>query len=456
MKRVYFLIVFLVVGACASTQDQGKRALSLAREVERLAGLRSLWPGFEPMAIPLAVFDGERTYLFRHPALPEGFGGVALAKRGVLAYEGRHPAITANTSADIGGTTTATVLLDGFGPEQSLTDLAAVALHEAFHVYQRDRHPGWQANEADLFVYPTGDDRLLALRRLETEALRRSLATTDTAESACWARQALALRGERSAEMDSVFAAYERGTELNEGLATYVELRAKGRETLILPTNGFEATEVRHRAYATGPALGLLLDRFHPEWQASFEADDRQNLDQALLAALGANRLDMSASCTFSDAEIAEAGRVARDDVAAVLAEQIKRREAFEARPGWRVVVKAADGEPLWPQGFDPLNVDRVLGGVLHMRFLRLGNDSGQLEAIDAQEADIEALTEGAGPHPLFNGVQQVVIAGLAKPDVRMEAEHVTVRASGFAASFERASVHQSPKKLVVKLEPRE
>ena len=253
--------------------------------------------------------------------------------------------------------------------------------------------------------------------------------------------------------MDTVFAAYERGTELNEGLATYVELRAAGRETVILPTSGFEATEVRRRAYATGPAFGLLLDRFDPEWPASFDADDRQNLDQALQAALGADRGDSSDRCTFSDAEIADAGRVAHDDAAAVLAGQVERRAAFEARPGWRVVVKAAAGEPLWPQGVDPLNVERVQGGVFHMRFLRLGNDSGELEAIDTQEADIEALTEGIGPHPLFNGIQRVVIAGLAKPEVRMDGEHVTVRVSGLTASFERASVHQSPKELVVKLE---
>ena len=460
MKRALFIIAVLVLGACversATTQDHEERAYSLALEVERLAGLRSLWPGFEPMTIPLAVYDGERTYLFHHPAPPEGFVPVGRAKPSGRVYEGRYPAITANTSADIGGTMSATLMLDGPEGDRSLTHLAAVAIHEAFHVYQREWHPSWQANEGDLFVYPTDDARLLALRRLETEALRRALAASESTESACWARQALALRGERFSRMDAVFAAYDRGTELNEGLATYVELRAEGRETVVLPESGFEATEVRQRAYATGPAIALLLDRFHPEWPASFEADDGQSLDQALQAALGADRRDSSDRCTFSDAEIAEAGSVARDDAAAVLVGQVERRAAFQARPGWRVVVMAADGEPLWPQGFDPLNVERVQGDILHMRFLRLGNDSGQLEAMDTQETDIEALTEGVGPHPLYNGVQRVVIAGLTKPEVTMKGEHVTVRVSGFSASFERASVHQSPKKLEVKLERRE
>ncbi len=453
MTRTSLLVVFLVACSCASTQDRGERALSVANEVERLAGLRFLWPGFDPMAVPLAIYDGELTYLFRHPTPPEGFVPVDSTKGDVLAWEGRHPAIIANTSADIGQKTTATLMLDRSDKERDLSDLAAVALHEAFHVFQRDRHPGWKANEAELFVYPTSDAGLLASRRLETEALRRALAASGSTQSACWARRALALRADRFAGIDAVFVAYERGTELNEGLATYVEMRAKGQEAVVLPTSGFEATDVRRRAYAIGPALGLLLDRFHPRWPASFEADDRQSLDQALLAALEA---DSSDQCTFSEAETAEAGRVARDDVAALLARRIERRAAFEARPGWRLVVQALDGEPLWPQGFDPLNVERVQGGVVHMRFLRLGNDSGQLEAIDTPETDIEALTEGAGPHPLFNGVQRVVITGLAEPDVRIEGEHVTVQLSGLAASFERATVHESPRELVVNLEPTE
>ncbi len=442
-------------GGSSRPPPPGERAFSLAAEVVRLAARRSLWPGFEPRSIPLAVYDGERTHLFRHPDPPAGF--VAVRPAGdAHAYEGRHAAVAANTSADIGGTMTATLLLQGPDANRSLAELAAVALHEAFHVYQRQRHPDWQANEGDLFVYPTSDPQLLALRRLETEALRRALAASAAADSACWARRALALRGERFDRMEPAFAAYERGTELNEGLATYVELRAAGRETVALPAGGFGAAEVRRRAYATGPAWALLLDRFDAGWSASFEADDRQNLDRALRGALGADGGDASNRCAFSDTETAETGRIAGEDAAGVLRRQAERRQAFEARPGWRIVVETADGEPLWPEGFDPLNVERVEGGVLHSRFLRAANDCGQLEAMDDPETDIEALTEAFGPHPLFHGFQRVVIAGLAKPEVRIDGRHVTVRVSGLAASFERASVHHGPRELVVKLEPEE
>ncbi|MGH9748582.1 MAG: hypothetical protein ACRD6R_01485 [Candidatus Polarisedimenticolia bacterium] len=55
--------------------------------------------------------------------------------------------------------------------------------------------------------------------------------------------------------MDAVFAAYERGTELNEGLAAYVEMRVAGGRSVDRPPTEFGPAEVRRRAYATGPTL---------------------------------------------------------------------------------------------------------------------------------------------------------------------------------------------------------
>ena len=45
-------------------------AVALEREVERMSASRAsgdaLWPGFDPLAVPRAVYDGQRTFLFRH------------------------------------------------------------------------------------------------------------------------------------------------------------------------------------------------------------------------------------------------------------------------------------------------------------------------------------------------------------------------------------------------------
>ncbi len=456
MIRELCLAALIAFGASptgsAVAQDQG-RALSVEREVERLAGRRVLWPGFDPLTIPLAVYTGERTYLFRHPSPPEGFSPVAGTQPGTFAIEGRHPSVTSNSSAEMGGTVTATLLADGPRANRSPTELAATALHEAFHVYQRRRHPGWSANEGDLFLYPTDDARLLGLRRLESAALRRALAAPNATGSACWARLALRFRRECFAGMDPAFSTYERLTEFNEGLATFVELLAAGKTTVEIPEAEFRAIEFRSRIYAIGPALAFVLERLRPGWQAALEADDKQYLDRMLESAVGADGQGRAVPCAFAADEIARIERTAKEDVAAVIAARGERRKVFDTRPGWRVVVHAAQKQPLWPQGFDPLNVERVEGGFLHARFLRLGNDVGELRAIDEAGADIEALTDGVGPHPLFNGIRRVAVAGLAKPEIATEAHQVAVRAPGFLAQFQDASVQVNGTEVLVRLE---
>ncbi|HSK80761.1 MAG TPA: hypothetical protein VLQ45_30180 [Thermoanaerobaculia bacterium] len=458
MRRGLPLLVLIAFGAgaaCSATAQELERALSVGREVERLAGQRVFWPGWNPLAIPLAVYTGENTYLFRHPSPPAGFSRLEGAGANVFVMDGRHPEVTSNTSADIGGTATATLVADGERAARSATELAAVALHEAFHVDQRKRHPGWAGNEADIFRYPTEDARLLGLRRLESAALRRALGAADPAGAACWARLALGYRRERFAGMEPAFPAYERLTELNEGLATYIQLIAEGKTTIEIPAAEFPSTEFRARIYTVGPALAFLLDRLRPGWQSALEADDKQFLDQVLESALSGEPQKGAAPCALGADEAAEIQRTAQADAAAVITVRGERRKAFDARPGWRVVIQAAEGQPLWPQGFDPLNVERVEGGVLHTRFLKLGNDAGELQAIDEAGVDIEALTEGAGAHPLFNGVRRVFATGFAKPEIRTEGEQVIVSTPGFKAQFRKAGVQVNGTEVLVRLEAR-
>lgn len=453
IKRSILLLACLIVGACSEQERPDELALRVAEEVERLANAGSYWPHFDPMLIPLAIYDGDKTYLFRHPDLPERFTEVAGNGQSWSFYPGRHPAVTANTSADIGGLPTATLLVDDVESGQSVTDLAGVAIHEAFHVFQRERHPDWAANEADLFMYPVDRPRLLALRRLETEAVRRALAAAGPEDFGCWSWQALSLRAERFSNMDTPFSAYERGTELNEGLATYVQLRANGKKDVRMPRQGFAAVDVRPRAYATGAAFALLLDRINPEWPALFERGGPESLDAALQSELVSGNRDVSDRCAFTDVEVVAVNKAAESDVAAVASRQEEQRARFDELDAWRLVVKAADGKPLWPQGFDPLNVERVRGGVIHTRFLRLGNDQGYLEVIDAGDVDIEAFTVGAGLHPLFNGVKEVSIVGLAEHEFTAGDGPLSFRVPGLEVEFAQANISRSSRETVVHLE---
>jgi hypothetical protein len=399
-------------------------AVTIVAAADEAAG-RDLWPDFAPRTTPVAIYDGARTLLFRHPAPPDGFRKLE-ASTGVWSFDGRHPLVVSNTSVMMGDVATATLMP---GPGTSL-ERAGTLLHEAFHVFQRARHPGWSANEADLFLYPSDSPSLLALRRAESMALDRALRATDAGKRACWTRSALVERERRFAQMSTQAVAYERATELNEGLANYVELRAiQAPDAEVMPSAEFPPDAVRQRGYASGTALGRLLDRFAPKWRSELEANDEQQLDVMLRAALPGP----GESCTFTPVERTKVQAGAERDVDALRTRRSDARREFLETPGWTIAVRSTS--PLMVQNFDPWNF-LLLGPseVLHTRTVRLGNEAGTLESLGYR-----VLTEGTGEHPLFSGVAAVTIGGieiepkLVESDgaVRITSPEVTVEFKG-------------------------
>jgi hypothetical protein len=330
-------------------------------------------------------------YLFRHPAPPDGFSPLPGAAPPAHVYEGRHPAVTSNSSAEIGGRVTATLRADGTA-ERSPTESAAGALHESFHVFQRLRHPSWQGNEGDLLLYPAEDARLLALRRQETEAFRRALATQDL-ESRCWSTWALRLRRERFAAMDSIFSDYEWRSELNEGLAQYIQERAAGHTTVAFPESGFAPAQVRHRSYAVGGAMALLLDRLDPDWKIKLEADDRQSLHRSVGSSGWAVPSHRGRGLSLRVAAI-RARRSGMRPQSASSAPNAARR--FDAAPGWRRGGGGGRRAALAP-GLRSAQ-HRTGRRVCCTRFASSATTPG-LSIVDEASADLESLTEGVGPH---------------------------------------------------------
>ena len=430
-----------IFGPVVSTPEE-PRAVAVAAEVRKLDS-RALWPGFDPSKVPLAIFDGERTFLFRHPNPPPEFRPSADLPETAIA-PGRHPLVRANTSISLGGVRTATLLLDG--PEKLPVDeSAALAVHEAFHVFQAERHPKWGGNEADLFTYPIDDPILLQLSRLETESLRRALAAKDRRGAACWAAAALDLRRRRFAALGETGALYERGTELKEGLARLVESRARGASSEpVLRQEDFAPGDVRSRSYAVGHALGVLLDRFAAGWEAGLERAGETTLDGLLAQAL--SRQPARRPCRFSSRETNDALDRAKRSVELTRLTRAAIRDDFFAKPGWRIVVVTAS-EPLAPQGFDPLNVETLgPGEVLHTRWVKLGNSAGSLEVLDAR-----AVTESAGTHLLFEGVRRVTVTGVREePEVRESATGISLKAAGVTAEFAGARLERSGRTITV------
>ena len=282
------------------------------------------------------------------------------------------------------------------------------------------------------------------------KSLQRALAAGNP--PGCWASRAMDYRRQRFALMDPMFVSYERGTELNEGLAAYIQFKASGAKEFVFPVDPFMPTQIRQRAYVAGPALALLLDRFEPGWSFAFEQHDEDTLDSLLGTAIAKSSVKSDKACSFTALELTEAKKIATDDVEQIAIRRKELREALDQGQGWRVIVQASESSPLWPQGFDPINVELLEDGLLHKRWLRLGNDAGQLDAIDGKSADISALTRRAGEHPLYNGVSWVMITGLDAPKIDSQNGVVTISAPGFDARFSNATAHTEEQEVTLTL----
>ena len=159
----------LAVGAVGCSHPRADELQAISETFE-MAASEVAWPGFEPTRVPLILYDDANTYMIRHPAPPPEFKKMR-GTDDVWVADSVFAGLRANTDADFAGARSAVAGLVSDDP----LEMAALLVHEAFHVYQTGTHPTWTANEVDLFTYPIRSARLLQLRRLEGGALRRAV-----------------------------------------------------------------------------------------------------------------------------------------------------------------------------------------------------------------------------------------------------------------------------------------
>jgi hypothetical protein len=434
-----FLSILLALRAASPLVAQAPSAPEVITAYRRLAG-HPVWPGFDPLLIPVAIYDGDTTWLAGHPRPPQDTFQVTAG--GWYRMPGQHPLVKANTSEEIGGEATATLLLDRTRA-LSATTWAGTLTHEAFHVYQRLHHKDWAANEGEYFTYPVENQAAQGLQRLETEAWRRAVTGE---QPLCWARTALEYRRLRFALLPVDAVAYERGSELNEGLATYVEYRTERRDTIPFPPEGFGPDGVRLRAYVLGPAIGEILDRALPTWRDQLEVGPTRALDELLAEALPGG-----ARCRFTAVEADSARTLARADVERVRREHLALRDSVLSAPGWSLEVLADSGSPLWPQRFDPWNVVSVGdGAIVHRRFLSVYKEGLKIEILNRA-----ALTEPMGRHPLFNGIRRLLVTGLPDAPVVIDRPgRLEVSAGGVHLEGRVRSVDRAGRTIVIRAGP--
>ncbi len=333
---------------------------------------KQLWAGFAPLEIPLLIWDGIHTYAFHHPNPPAPFE----PEWDWYVMSGRAETMVGNSTGTLEFLPIATVMAVGLSSQAA----AALAIHEAFHVFQNMQYPRWSANELEVLRYPMLDVDGLALRRLETRALSRAITLQDLG----WVRAALKARASRFARLEERQRIFERELERIEGTAFFVEGRVK-EEAFSLSEEDFAPQDVRQRCAVIGRAWMELLTRFASQ---SVRGLGSEYIDLLLkpVAKTAPER-----PLTFSILEY-ERERARQDIEILKLLRKTKRLEFFD---GFGFLLEITSGTPLQPQGFDPINLEALeTGEVLHSRYLRLGDANGWLEMLGAS-----CLTFGAD-HP--------------------------------------------------------
>lgn len=164
--------------------------------------------------------------------------------------------------------------------------------HESFHRLQKQLN----LNVEDPIPSHLDTEAGRVWLRLELRALAQALRTSGK-ESRAAVQDAMAFRATRQKLFPGA-KTREAALEIQEGLPEYtgtvLALKNSGESILRMAraTEDFEdnSSLTRSFAYATGPALGILLDRYQPGWRKSVTRET--NLAAILTAAVGASTAD--------------------------------------------------------------------------------------------------------------------------------------------------------------------
>lgn len=309
--------VLVASATVASSGAQQTPALDTARAVAALAELSRSCPEAakiwaHPLCGKFALVDA-RTRAAVLSAPPSGDASAFAPGDGV--WVGRWPDTLglANTSVLWNKTPWAVVLLPLSDDPASRLALLA---HESFHAIQ----PALGITETDALNphLDTRDGRIWL--RLELAALAQAL-TTNGAESKRHAKTAAWMRRKRHGLFPGADT-LERALEMREGLAEYTGWRVstaalglgplgvvdKVRATLT------ERSLARSFAYATGPAIGFLLDRFDASWRSHLT--QRRDPGAMLRDAVAANGALPSDSALLSLSRPYGYARIEREETA--------------------------------------------------------------------------------------------------------------------------------------------
>jgi hypothetical protein len=311
------------VGPALATDAEASARLQLTTEDSLALGIcegaiqlfkqnpGAIWPGYDLAAMPFIYYVPDRWTLLLnrseavalfepYPADWPPLGTEARLHRG--PYENLEGQLAFDLAVD-----SLQVAAVPFENKRPPVDRLAFVIHENFHQFQY-HHFGeipWEREE----LYPIDDRENTALAVLEMRLLADALYAAkknDAAASTARVKEFIAVRNHRWNRSDPFVASYERGKELEEGTAKYVETRGLqlfaglkysssiGERAKPFP-DGFESFDPydyilnefllrskgesispedmpRNRIYPVGCAQGLLLDFFGIDWKRKAHA----------------------------------------------------------------------------------------------------------------------------------------------------------------------------------------
>jgi hypothetical protein len=438
-------LVLIFSFAAAQSNLHGTVDLKALQEQEtRLAG-RIAWPGFDPAAIPALIYDGVNSYLINHPAAPDNFKKYD-KMAGIYFFPGRYELVRANSAVKIGGIHTACLDID-LSKSNDPVDMAAVLLHEKFHCCQLANPAAWgnNTNEFAVFEYPLENTQLLKLVYLELRALSNAYDSKSAGDMQKWLKLAINLRSEKYKAMPASCIGFERGIELMEGTAFYIQDKASGNDPRKnLPDKIYLPNSIRIRAYLTGSLLCNLLDRIDPDWKKKLNPNEGTYPDIIAQKALPEDMPPGNFDPGVEDKEKIRAAQA----VNVYLAGKLELMDAFLKKPGYKIILDCGS-RPLQPTGFDPMNMEKLSQSeVLHKRWVKLAGNQAEVEVLG-----MEALTEGAQGHPLFNGVKKITITGIAdKPEIIRENQQIRIKNGNISLAVGQGTVETKDDTFLIHL----
>ena len=293
MPRCLAAPIRLILCSCGLTVYSGVASAQLAERAAQAIlaappGVNAVWPGYSIQDRSWVIVDGRGAVLVTTVAPPPLFAQMTVA--GVPGLMSQRTFYRTGAVAEMAGTVNTRFAIGevrgtAIAARENLTKTVELLSHEAFHTFQHEAFaPG--AETASPATVPREYAASVEVeRRTLRDALKRD---GDTRRNLV--RQAVAIRAMRNRSAAQSLAAAEASAERIEGMAQYVEVHVTAqalgngnnwpRDQVVAqlgtPLRAFAGSPgerlVRFRAYATGAAIGILLDALDPRTDTVWKA----------------------------------------------------------------------------------------------------------------------------------------------------------------------------------------